>query len=312
MAEKEIHLNKLRDLKYGENPHQQASLYGHNREIDWELLFGDELTYNNIVDSTCALEVAIEFYDVFGVIFVKHSNPTAVALSSSLEFALSKALDSDPFCSFNSTAAFTKEIDIKLAQNIMNLNLNTIIAPSYSDEALYILKKDKNLKIIKIITPLKDIIKYTEEEIKMTPFGAIIQEKDIKDLDVKTFKVTTKKKPEQSEVEDMIFAQKIVKHVKSDGIVIAKDLRTVGICAGQTNRTTAIEFALNKICDSPKDSVAASDGAISSILDIQILAQNRISGIIQPAGNAKDNEIIQEADKLNISMISTGIRHLKH
>jgi phosphoribosylaminoimidazolecarboxamide formyltransferase/IMP cyclohydrolase len=190
--------------------------------------------------------------------------------------------------------------------------LEVVIAPSFDFEALAELKKKKNLRIIQMNTPFAEILKFQDEEIKLTPFGALIQQKDNKDLDVKTFKVITKKKPEQRELEDMIFAFKVVKHVKSNGIVVAKDLRTIGICGGQTNRVGAVEVALNRVCDSTKDAVVASDGFFPAIDNIQIMAQNRVSAVIQPAGSIKDNEVIEAADKFGISMISTGIRHFKH
>ena len=190
--------------------------------------------------------------------------------------------------------------------------LEVILAPSFAPEALEELKKKKNLRVIQINTPYEKILKFNNEEVKLTPFGAIIQEKDTKDLDVSTFKVVTKKKPEQRELEDMIFAFKVVKHVKSNAIVIAKDLRTIGICGGQTNRVGAVEIALSRVCDSAKDAVLASDGFFPAIDNIQVAAQERISAIIQPAGSIKDNEVIETADKYQISMISTGIRHFKH
>ena len=124
--------------------------------------------------------------------------------------------------------------------------------------------------------------------------------------------MVTKKKPEQQQVEDMIFAFKIVKHTKSNAIVVAKDLRTIGICAGQTNNIDAVGFALQNVCDSPKDSVIAADTCFSAIENIQIAAQNRVGAIIQPCGDVKDKQIIETADKLGLSMISTGISHLKH
>ena len=140
----------------------------------------------------------------------------------------------------------------------------------------------------------------------------LIQQKDNKDLDVKTFKVTTKTKPEQAQVEDMIFAYKIATHAKSACAVVVKDLRTIGICCSQDNEINALEFALAKVCDSTKDSIVAFDGAIESIEDIQIMAQNRVIGAIATGGSLKDNEINELADKMNISLISTGIRHFKH
>ena len=303
---------KIKDLKYGENPHQKAELYHYEREIDKVLLNGGELTYNDILNSTVALEVISEFYDVAAICVVKHANPCVVALAGNLNFAFEKAVDSDPISFFNSVITFSREINLELAKKIKEMSIKIVIAPSFSADALMELKKDKDLKIIKINTPYKEIFSFYNEEIKITPFGVLNQEIDKKELSPDTFKVVTKKKPEQREVEDMIFAFKVAKHVKSSAIVVVKDLRTIGICGGQMNNAASLEFALKKVCDSPKDSIVASDGVFSSIDNIQIAAQNRVAGIIQPAGSAKDNDIIAAADKYGISMITTGIRHFKH
>ena len=309
---KTFNFNKIQNLKYGENPHQEASLYSYNKEIDWEILSGGALSYNNILDMTVSLEITSEFFDVSAVTIVKHANPCAVALSSSVQEAWAKAIDSDIISIFNSTVAFSRGVDLEFAKLLSSMQLGIIIAPKFSSEAIEELKKVKNLKVVQINTPLKEISKFVNEEIKLTPFGALIQEKDTKDFDVNTFKVMSKTKPEQKNLEDMIFAFKVAKHAKSNAIVVAKDLRTIGISAGQTTRVGSVEIALAKICDSAKDAVIASDGAISTIDNIQIAAQNRIIGIIQPMGTSKDSEIIKTADKFGISMVSTGIRHFKH
>ncbi len=303
---------KIKDLKYGENPHQKAELYHYEKEIDKEILLGGDLSYNDVLDCSTALEVAVEFFDVAAAIVVHHSNPCAVALSNDLSFAWDKVLDSDPICPFESVVAFTKKVDYEFAKKLKVLPLKIIIAPDFSQDAINELKQIENVKIIKINTPLNELLNFYNEEIKITPFGVLIQEKDKKELTPDTFKVVTKKKPEQSEVEDMIFAFKIAKHVKSSAIVVAKDLRTLGICGGQMNSAKSLEYALSCVCDSPKGSVVASDGIFSTVDNIEIAVQNRVSGIIQPAGSIKDKEVISAANKYEIAMIATGIRHLKH
>ncbi len=309
---KTLEMHKITDLKYGENPHQKASLYEYNKCLDYELLSLKELTYNNILDSTTAIETASEFYDVAAAIIVKHANPAAVALAKDLASAWGKAFDSDPVSSFGGCAAFTKKVDIKLAKMLADIYLSIVIAPDFDEDALLELKQNRSLKIMKMNTPLKDISRFCDEEIRITPFGVLVQEKDIKDFDTKTFKVITKRKPEQKEAEDMIFASKIVKHVKSNAVVVARDLRTIGVCAGQANRIGALEIAISKVCDSVKDAVVATDGTLNTKDTVQLAVQNRISGIIQPAGSIKDKEITETADKYGITMISTGIRHFKH
>ena len=303
---------KIKDLKYGENPHQKAELYHYGKEIDRILLKGDELSYNDVLNSTVALEVAVEFFDVAAVIVVHQANPCAVALSKDLSSAWDKILDSDPICPFGSVVAFTKKVDFEFAKKLSILPIKIIIAPDYTSDAVEELKKVQDLKIIKINTPYEEILTFYNEEIKITPFGVLIQEKDKKELTPETFKVVTKKKPVQKEVEDMIFAFKVAKHVKSSAIVVAKDLRTLGVCGGQMNSAKSLEHALQCVCDSPKDSIVASDNTLLTVDNIEIAVQNRVSGIIQPAGSIKDKEVIAAADKYDISMITTGIRHLKH
>ena len=309
---KNYSFKEIKTLKCGENPHQKASLYSYDKELDYEIIQGKELSYNNILNLTAALEISAEFFDVSACVVVKHSNPISAALAKDIEGAFDKVLDSDPISPFASTMAFTRKVDISLAKKLSSIPIEVIIAPDYTNEALDELKKSSKLKIIKLNTLLQEILKFQDEEIKLTPFGALIQEKNTACLDVQTFKVITKKKPEQAELEDMIFAFKIVKHAKSSAIVVAKNLRTLGICAGQPDSPTAVEFAINKVCDSPKDSIIASDSVLLSIDNIHIAVQNRIAGIIQPGGSVKDKELIDSADKLGISMVTTGIRHLKH
>ncbi len=303
---------EIKKFKHGENPHQSASLYSYDKELDYEIMQGSELSYNNVLDLTTALELTAEFFDVACCTIVKHANPTAVALAKNVEGAFDKALDSDPVTPFNSTMAFSRKVDKALAVKLNAISVKIVIAPDFEQDAADELKKNKNIKIIKLNTPLDEILRFQQEEIKLTPFGALIQEKNKSSLDVKTFKVMTKKKPEQAELEDMIFAFKVVKHTLSSAIVVAKDLRTLGICAGQADSTTSLAFALNKVCDSPKNSVIASDETLVSIESINIAIQNRVSGIIQPAGSIKDKELVKYADKFELSMVSTGIRHFKH
>ena len=309
---KTIDFKKIMNLKYGENPHQEASLYSYDKEISWELLQGKFLSYNDIADSSLALEICAEFFDVPCITMVKNSTPCAVALASDLDGCFDKAFDADPVSPFESIVAFTREVSLSLAKKLYQIPFKIIIAPNFEKEALELLTSKTTAKLIKINTPYQEILNFNLEEVKFTPFGALIQDKNQKSLDVNTFKVVTKKKPEQAQAEDMIFAFKVVKHVKSGAIVVVKDLRTIGISASEVNKAQNIEMALAKVCDSPKDSVIASDSALNSLECVQILAQNRVIGAIQPFGSTKDREIVELADKYEISMISTGIRHLKN
>lgn len=309
---KAIYLNKVSDLRYGENPHQKAALYSYDAQIDYEILNGKEMSYNNILDATAAVNIASEFYDVSACVIVKHTNPCGVALGKSTLDAWQKALDCDPLSAFGGIVAFTKEVDEEVAKCLTSMFLEIVIAPYYTDNALEILKTKKNLRVIKINTDLKQYQNFVPQEVKLTPFGVLVQEKDTLELDPDKFKIVSKLKPTQEQIEDMVFAFKIAKHVKSNGIVVAKDLRTLGICGGQTSRVGAVEIAINRVCDSPKGAILASDGFFPAIDNIHLAAQNRIAAIIQPAGSIKDKEVIETADKMGLIMAATGIRHFRH
>lgn len=305
-------LTKQKDLRYGENPHQQAALYSFSKEIEYEVLNGKELSYNNIVDTSAALEIVSEFYDVPACSIIKHANPCGVAIGVDIYDAYQKAFDCDPISAFGGIIALSQPVNLKIAKHASSVFLEVIVAPDFEPEALEILNQKKNLRLIKLNTALKNFKKFKTTDIKLLPFGALVQDSDLKELDKDTFKVLTKKKPTQEQLEDMIFAWKVVKYTKSNAIVVAKDKRTLGIGIGQTSRVASMEIALNHACDETKDAVVASDGFFPAVDNIHLAAQSRIGAIIQPAGSIKDPDVIKECDKYDIAMISTGIRHFRH
>jgi len=281
-------------------------------QADYEILWGKDLSYNNILDMTAAVNIVSEFYDVPAVSIVKHTMPCGVALGRDLNDAYQKAFDCDPISAFGGIVAFSQGVNVDIAKHLNSVFLEVIIAPDFDDNALEILKGKKNLRIVKLDTPLSDYKNILQEEVKVTPFGVLIQDSDKKELDKDTFKVVTKTKPTAEQIEDAIFAWKVAKHSKSNAIVIAKDFKTLAIGQGQTSRIASMEWALNYACDATKDAVAASDGFLPAVDNIHAAVQGRISLIIQPGGSIKDAEVIAEADKYNLSMITTGIRHFKH
>lgn len=307
-----LNIKKAKNLRYGENPHQTAGIYYTNNTIDYEVLNGKELSYNNILDATACTNILSEFYDVSGCVIIKHNTPCGAALGKDIEEAWKKALDCDPLSAFGGIVGFTQTVTEELAKQLTAMFLEVIIAPDYTAKSLEILQTKKNLRVIKLNTSLLEYKNYLSEEIRITPFGTLIQDTDKGELDKDKFKVVTKTKPSAEMVEDMIFAWKIAKHAKSNAIVIAKDFKTLGIGQGQTSRVDAFEIALNKACDGSKDAVAASDGFFPAIDNIHVAAQGRIAAIIQPGGSIKDEEVINTANKYNIAMITTGIRHFRH
>ncbi|MDD3237955.1 MAG: bifunctional phosphoribosylaminoimidazolecarboxamide formyltransferase/IMP cyclohydrolase [Candidatus Gastranaerophilales bacterium] len=303
---------KQKDLRYGENPHQSAALYSTEKVLDYDVLNGKELSYNNIMDMTAATAIASEFYDVCCVAIVKHNTPCGVALGADIIEAYNKAFDCDPISAFGGIISFTQVVNEKLAKQLVDVFLEVLIAPDYTPKALGILKTKKNLRVVKLNTPLEEYKKYLSKEIRVTPFGTLVQEADKADLQKDTFNVVSKAKPTSEMIEDMIFAWKVAKHCKSNAIVVAKDFKALGICQGQTSRVDAVEIALDRACDGSKGAVLASDGFFPAIDNIQAAAQGRIAGIIQPGGSIKDKDVIACADKYNIVMITTGIRHFRH
>ncbi len=301
-----------KSLRYGENPHQHAALYKSEKILDYEVLQGKELSYNNILDMTSALGIASEFFDVACCAIIKHNTPCGVALGKDSRDAYRKALDCDPVSAFGGIITFTQNVEEKLAKELSDIFLEVIIAPSFSEKALEILSAKKNLRVVKLNTPLKDYGEFVTREIKITPFGTLVQDSDRKQLDPETFKTVSKEKPSAEMIEDMIFAWKVAKHIKSNAIVIAKDFKTLGICGGQTSRIDALEIAMDRACDNSKDAVLASDGFFPAVDNIHSAAQGRIKGIIQPGGSIKDKDVIAQADKYGMVMILTGMRHFKH
>lgn len=304
-------LEKIKDFKYGENHQQSASLYKSESSIDIELLNGSELTYLNYLNMTSLVELLSEFYDVFATVLAKTGLPFAVSLGKTLADSYAKAVDCDPVCSIGSCVGFSKIVDERTARKIALSQFDLVFATGYDKEALDILKKNENLKIVKLNTPLEEVKISVSQELKITPFGILEQDADRADFNKDTFKVQTKKKPEQEQLEDAIFAFKVAKYAKSDAVVIAKDFKTISIGQGETSFVQACESAMDSACDSTKDAVLATDRAISSLDIIHAAARGRIALIIQSGGSINDKKVIEQCDKHEIALVTTGIEHFR-
>lgn len=301
---------KTYDLLYGENPHQKAALYS-DTMLEYEIIANKQLSYNNFVDVNTAVSIAAEFYDVCAVTITRHGMPCAVALGATIDDAYVKALDCDPVSAMGGVAAFTKKVDKSMTKQISSMFLEVIAAPDFDEEVIDALSQS-SMKLIKIKTPLKEYKHFVNREIKITPFGILSQEPDKTSLEKDSFKLVTKKKPTAEMVEDMVFAWKIAKHARSNSAIVVKDLKTVGIAQGQSNRIEAIDIALDRACENSKDAILATDGAITTTDGIFDAAQARISAIIQPGNSTKDKDIAKAADKYELVMITTGIRQYNH
>lgn len=307
-------LSKITNLRYGENPHQQAALYGlAKRNVDFEYLHGKELSYNNILDMQAAWNIATEFSENPACVIVKHNNPCGVAISTqSVQDAFQRALDTDPLSAFGGVVAFNCPVKEEAAKMMKDIFLEVIIAPNFEPGAFDILSTKKNLRLVKRDLPevKGQALEYKQVADELFLVQGVDEKKAAEQG--QSFKVATDKKPTDTQLEDMVFAWKIVKHVKSNAIVLAKEGKTVGIGGGQTSRIGALENALKLACDEAKDAVMASDGFLPHEDNIYAAAQARVGAIIQPGGSLKDPDVIKLANKYDIAMITTGIREFKH
>ncbi len=304
-----LNYKKGKQLRYGENPHQKAIIYG-DFESYFNVFHGKEISYNNIIDLVSAAELAEEIGGNACTI-IKHCNPAGAAVGDTVFEAYQNALKCDPVSAFGGIVVFTKEVDVKTAKKLNEIFLEIICAPSFSDEALEILKKKKNRRLI---IQLKSVKEKTQN-FRNIPGGVIVQESDGILLNENDLKVVTKKQPDKKEMEDLIFAWKVAKHTKSNAIVFAKDKAALGVGAGQMSRLDSSKIAKMKADEHGldlKNSVAASD-AFFPFADglLEIINCGAVS-VIQPGGSVRDEEVIAAADKNNISMVFTGIRHFKH
>lgn len=305
---------KAQDLRYGENPHQDGAYYKDALETtgmlhNAEQLNGKELSYNNINDANAALELLKEFSEP-ACIAVKHANPCGVGIGTDIYEAYMKAYEGDPISIFGGIVAVNREVDEKTAEELAKIFLEIVIAPSYSDEALKILRQKKNLRVLK----LDSIMSRPDEafELKRVSGGLLIQDSDYKDFSMEDVSYVTEKKPTEQELKDLLFAWKVVKHVKSNAIVVAKDGRTLGIGPGQTNRIWSAEMSITRAGEQVQGAVMASD-AFFPFSDVAAAAADAgIRAIIQPGGSIRDNDSIEVCNKEGISMIFTGMRHFKH
>ncbi|MEZ0535899.1 bifunctional phosphoribosylaminoimidazolecarboxamide formyltransferase/IMP cyclohydrolase [Caldicellulosiruptoraceae bacterium PP1] len=302
------------NLRYGENPHQKASFYklslpqtDKQNIANAKKLHGKELSYNNILDANSAIELIKEFNEPTAVA-IKHLNPCAVASDDNIFNAYKKAYESDPISIFGGIVALNRIVDEKLAQELYKIFLEIIIAPEFTQEALNILTKKKDLRLLQL--PL-DNLKSSFTELKSVNGGLLVQENDNKLL-LDNISYVTNRKPTEKEMDDLIFAWKVVKHVKSNAIVVAKDKMTFGIGMGQTNRIWSTENAISRSRFDLNGAVLASDAFFPFSDNVEAANKAGITAIIQPGGSIRDNESIEVANKFDIAMVFTGIRHFKH
>lgn len=298
-------------LRYGENPHQQAALYGNFTSI-FRQLHGKELSYNNIVDIDAAAKLVIEFSEP-AVAIIKHTNPCGVATGTTLAEAYQKAFASDTKSPFGGIIAFNRELDIDAARAVDEIFTEVLIAPSFSAEALELLEKKKNRRLI--AADYNALAQSFGRELKSIAGGFLVQSSDTQLVDEAAVKVVTKREPTDDERAAMMFAWKVAKHVKSNAIVYAAADRVLAVGAGQMSRVDSASIAAKKAAEAGidlKGCAVASDAFFPFADGLMEAVQAGATCVVQPGGSVRDEEVIAAADEHNIAMMLTGMRHFKH
>ena len=310
----EIALQKIQDLRYGENPHQRAAFYKEPQGnfkgaiVNAKQLHGKELSFNNIVDLDSAWSIVNYFADTT-VCIVKHNNPCGAAKGKTLVDAFKRAYACDTASAYGGILACNREVDVETVKTIGTLFVEAIIAPGYEPEALEILQQKKNLRIM--VCPLMGP-HYNVMDYKRISGGVLIQDMDLAQLGINEIKTVTKREPNLGQMEDLFFAWGVAKHVKSNTIVFVKDGATVGIGAGQMSRIDSTEIAHKKAAGKDKGAVMASDAFFPFRDNVDLAAKIGITAIIQPGGSIRDQDSIDSANQNKIAIVFTGRRHFRH
>lgn len=311
-----LQFHKKQDLRYGENPHQKAAFYAELNAVgiaSAQQLQGKELSFNNIADADAALECVQSFAEPACVI-VKHANPCGVAVAQDLVTAYQKAFACDSTSAFGGIIAFNRPLTAALAKIIIEQQfVEVIIAPEIANDALQILQQKSAIRVLSAGIKRNGKIEFHYQRVSG---GLLMQERDHLQIDNKDdLKVVTQRAPTTTEFNDLIFAWKVVKYVKSNAIVFVKDQATIGIGAGQMSRVDSVEIAIRKAARanlSTQSAVMASDAFFPFRDGIEAAVKAGITAIIQPGGSIRDNEVIQAADEADVAMVFTGIRHFRH
>lgn len=312
----QLRLNKINDLRYGENPHQTAALYEVETKpaatkpdglAQAEQLAGKEMSFNNYVDADAAWQLVCDFDEPVCAI-IKHTNPAGVALGATTEEAYRRALATDPTSAFGGVVASNLEVDEAAARAIIEIFTEVLIAPDYEPAALEVLKTKKNLRVLKVAVPKQ----MQALEYKQISGGMLVQTRDTHKLKRENLKVVSKREPTEDEIRDLMFAWTVCKHTKSNAIVYARDEQTVGVGAGQMSRVDSVRLGAMRAQLPVKGSVLASDAFFPFRDGIDEAATHGITAVIQPGGSIRDAEVIAAADEHKLAMVFTGIRHFKH
>ena len=301
------------NLRYGENPHQAGAFYETSEQTPFSLatseqLHGKELSYNNINDTNAALEILAEFKTP-AVVVVKHTNPCGVGIGETIGIAYTKAYEADPISIFGGIVALNREVDVDVATKLNNIFLEIVIAPSFSAEALEILTRKKNIRLLTM--DMSQSLQANQKSLSITG-GLLLQDVDTLNIAKENVEVVTELKPSSIDLDQLVFGFKVCKHVKSNAIILVKDGMTIGVGAGQMNRVGAAKIALEQAKDLTQGAYLASDAFLPMADTVELAAKYGIKAIIQPGGSIKDQDSIDACNKLGISMVFTKVRHFKH
>ena len=307
-----VSMPKSGNLRYGENPHQRAGVYG--KQTDFiDCFHGKELSYNNYLDIDSALHLITDFKDSDPTVAIfKHTVPCGVATGDSLNEAYQRAFKTDTVSPFGGIVIVNKSLDIETAKSIDSIFTEIILAPDFESGVAEFLMEKKNRRLIKVLKLPENRQSF---KIRSIIGGALYQEEDFATITSEDLKVVTQRQPSDEEIADLLFSWKIVKHVKSNGIVYGKDRATCGIGTGQTSRVESSVIAVRKAMNaelSLKGSVIASDAFFPFADGVIAAAQSGATAVIQPGGSVRDEEVIEAANKYDMAMVFTGIRHFKH
>jgi phosphoribosylaminoimidazolecarboxamide formyltransferase/IMP cyclohydrolase len=306
---RELRLIKMADLRYGENPHQAAALYGYQLgSMPFaEVLSGKEMSFNNYVDADAAWQLVCDFGETACAI-IKHTNPAGVGTALEPEGAYRRALATDPVSAFGGIVAFNCQVNERAARAVTEIFTEVVIAPDYDEAALEVLRAKKNLRVLRAGEPRRA----EGLEYKTITGGMLVQTRDTHQLSPEDLKVVTKREPTEEELRALVFAWTVCKHTKSNAIVYARDGQTVGVGAGQMSRVDSVKIGATRAQLPVEGSVLASDAFFPFRDGIDEAARHGITAIIQPGGSVRDDETIAAADEHGLAMVFTGIRHFKH
>ena len=304
-----LEFQKLIDLRYGENPHQTAALYANAMEpgglAHAYQIQGKELSYNNILDADAAWRVVCDFNEPT-VAIIKHTNPCGLACHNDQAEAYLRAYAGDMVSAYGGIVAFNTPVTAQTALGMEKIFYEVVVAPNYTPEALEVFKKKRNLRLLQATKAPWGM------EIRQVSGGALVQTSDSTPEEIGSWRTVTKRHPTKDEFEDMLFALKAAKHIKSNAIALAKGNTLIGIGAGQPNRVTSVRLALGAAGPSAAGSSLGSDAFFPFPDGVKEAAIGGVSAIAQPGGSIRDNEVIEEADRHGIAMVFTGARHFRH